>query len=76
MSEPLVINEDDPRGWVSCPRCQDTGWILAEDGGALRCEGTSACGRLRAHLPHTYTDVCACRASNTNWQRKHQQVSR
>lgn len=72
----VVLNADDPRGWVCCPRCQDTGWVLADDGGALRCGGTSICGRTRAHLPHTYTEVCGCRASNVNWQRRLQGIAR
>ncbi|MCR4339538.1 MAG: hypothetical protein NUW01_06590 [Gemmatimonadaceae bacterium] len=68
--------EHDPRAWVCCSRCLDTGWILAEDGGSLKCSGvlrngTCQCGR---RFPHeagmTYTEACSCRASNVNWQRK------
>jgi len=73
----MVLNQDDPRGWVTCPECQDTGYVLEQGGGPLRCDaavrhGACACGRRGRHDPGmTYTSVCACRATNQAYQRKH-----
>jgi hypothetical protein len=35
-----------------CERCDDYGLVLAT------CDGSSACGRPRQHLPHTYGTPC------------------
>jgi hypothetical protein len=37
-----------------CERCDDYGLVLAT------CDGSSACGRPRQHLPHTYGTPCVC----------------
>lgn len=47
-----------------CASCHDTGWIQH-----LECDGGSICGRTRPHAPHSYTDVCGCRATNRTYQR-------
>lgn len=51
-----------------CMVCDDTGWEV------LRCNGTT-CGRRVDHPAHTETRACACRATNTRYQRRHQVVS-
>ena len=54
-----------------CHHCGDTGWVEG-----LSCGGQmGTCGRAKAHLPHTYTEPCACRPTNRTYQR-HQTVGR
>jgi hypothetical protein len=49
---------------ILCGRCGDTGSVYAT------CPGDSTCGRPRAHASHDFVCVCACRATNLNYQRK------
>lgn len=53
---------------VECGSCDDTGWVIP-----IECDGGSLCGRLRKHLPHTFTKVCGCRATNRTYQRHQSQ---
>lgn len=53
-----------------CQNCEDTGWIMYLD-----CDGSAKCGRQRPHAPHSYTDVCGCRATNKTFQRHHAEMA-
>lgn len=67
LREALPSARHDP--WrVECVHCEDTGWRL-EDGHGLFCPGDRTCGRERKHQAHTYTEACACRATNRTYQR-------
>jgi hypothetical protein len=62
-----------------CEDCQDTGFITPP----RQCPGVGAaaatehgpdfwpCQRGQVHAPHTWTDVCPCRASNPRYQATH-----
>lgn len=60
-----VSGREEP--WrVDCDRCEDTCWRLP-----MECPGDPTCGRPTRHLPHTYTDRCACWPANRTFQRHH-----
>jgi len=66
--------DDDPRTWVCCRDCEDTGWR------SFRCTGAHAtvpaadqrdseltpqwCGRSRQHQGHAWTAPCPCVETN------------
>jgi hypothetical protein len=74
--------DDDPRSWVCCRDCEDTGWR------SFRCHGDHApavtgeprdphlesrfCGRARQHARHGWADRCACIATNPVIARRHE----
>jgi hypothetical protein len=58
---------DSGRGapWVlECERCEDTGWVTGH-----LCDGGTACGRKRPHLPHEWATPCFCRPMNRTYRR-------
>ena len=60
LEKTLRASWPQTREWkYLCGDCGDIGLIISQ------CDGGSACGRYKAHLPHSYGSPCWCKAGET-----------
>jgi hypothetical protein len=67
LVSPARSTPNDP---ADCARCEDSGWELD-----LWCDAM-ACGRTRPHAAHSFTRVCACRATNPVYRERQARVQK